>query len=1624
MASTPPSAADDSKKRRTSSRSSRPADSSSKQRNEDGKDHSKRELKERSESNRRNKDGKDKSKEESRRRLKERGESGRGKHDLRRHKSPDTQGTSTAKRASSSSNEKKSKSDRQVSTPSVDESSTSQLRPNFFAKKRLSDERGEKDKKDVSLKLLRQSSHARLMRSPDSVGKKRLSDEGGEKDKKDKSLKELRQSSHANLMSTNSVSKKRVSNERGEKDEKDKSQKLLRQSSHARLMRSPDSVGKKRLSDEGDRKDDTRNRRSSHDSERSKSAGGNRLSDDGDKDKKGSRFRLDGGGRKKKSAAEDDSDSKSATEENPDNEASQAKRSSVADGAKKKSLSSKPALTRRSSSGSNKGESAPKRFSKALRRTSSDGARKIGRSSAAKEEANQPKRLSLDSSLKLLGVSFSNLDPERKRTRSMSVSSHKSKEVDTMGDSPRRTSKKSVRRTQTKRKPIRRSGDSLEDLHASDTGSQCGSDDENDDTSSPPDLRKLMRKRNDSSSSVPKEFRKSRLDLFDKKTDDVQKSRSASVDSTGETKATRRHTEKIKKKESSQKPFRRSNSVDIGTAISDKRKAFKERRRISIETSFVRRKSNELAKLARKRSTTDKADAAKADAKALCESKSEKEQECKTRAGEATSELEALMQKDASAKKTGSVKSSIKSSESSGKKKPKKLKNRKKGRKWLAFCGCAIVLSALVVVGIILMIERAYDKAEYEEEAAKTKSGSVVVDMGTPALEQPSQAPTDMDISAQSSFAGDVPVVVIVQLDERPDETGFSLISADNTTTYVYYPFGSLSGQQSGVITEVINIPANTEVIFTFTDKSGAICCDDGFGYYRVFSGSGEKKKSLISGERNSEWKFKVGSGTAVQTGGIDPNESCKPCPEGKECGRCAWCNAERGFLPDTIFSYQCHTPPISITEKCFIGAKRIQLHNQYVAAMAKCTNGFEPWPQIQSTSESTLCVSEAKCIQKYSFVDPDCESELSGSVLVRESCQDVIGGLAFGYDYGFNAPRENECLPGPYSLADFAEAIAARCCVDGVAFCSSFGESSIATDIFTGPQAGWTGPEPTLSPTKSVRPTVSDGYQMTIVLQLDEFPREIGWSITSIDSMTTYMKRVPGYYRESKKLIVETVPLPEGSNAIFTITDDEGDGFEEGYFQIYTADGSLIVDESGVFASSKSVNVFAGKPSTLSPTVSMVPSVSPAPTHGLYPITIVLQFDQWATETGISLSSLDGKVLHEWPPGSFAEPNQRFVETIKFPYESEVMFRATDTGGDGFCCIYGDGSITIFAGNDAADESAMIESKTGEFQSELSFSFRVGPPPTSSPTVTLIPTVSSTNSISESPTVTSQPTVRSLEVTVVVQFDKYSAETGYFIDSADGTTNYVARPLGYFQNEPLGKVVETFSLPEGLDYRFKIIDLFGDGTCCWAGAGYYAVYEGKNINDISSQLFFGNGEFGLEREHFFTVGTAQTSEPSSSQIPSVSPSVSPTTKPSISSSPTETMYVVDLTIKLDSNSMETGFYIASVSDGTVYIDRPPGYYNGRDKETIEESIPLPAGQYHFALLDTGGDGFCCQNGFGFYSLYENANGAVLVFSDGQIGDAKYETFSVGEFSGEAITKTGRSGLRGSHIHLQRNHAD
>ena len=67
------------------------------------------------------------------------------------------------------------------------------------------------------------------------------------------------------------------------------------------------------------------------------------------------------------------------------------------------------------------------------------------------------------------------------------------------------------------------------------------------------------------------------------------------------------------------------------------------------------------------------------------------------------------------------------------------------------------------------------------------------------------------------------------------------------------------------------------------------------------------------------------------------------------------------------------------------------------------------------------------------------------------------------------------------------------------------------------------------------------------------------------------------------------------------------------------------------------------------------------------------------------------------------------------------------------------------------------------------------------------------------------------IEVAVVVQLDKFSAETSWSIDSSDGLANFITRPVGYYEEMKSQKIIETVYLPEGLEYQFKISDFMGE---------------------------------------------------------------------------------------------------------------------------------------------------------------------------------------------------------------------
>ena len=99
--------------------------------------------------------------------------------------------------------------------------------------------------------------------------------------------------------------------------------------------------------------------------------------------------------------------------------------------------------------------------------------------------------------------------------------------------------------------------------------------------------------------------------------------------------------------------------------------------------------------------------------------------------------------------------------------------------------------------------------------------------------------------------------------------------------------------------------------------------------------------------------------------------------------------------------------------------------------------------------------------------------------------------------------------------------------------------------------------------------------------------------------------------------------------------------------------------------------------------------------------------------------------------------------------------------------------------------------------------------------------------------------------VTVEINFDGFSPETGWEITSASGEV-LDSRPIGFYP--PLTEsATETVDLESGTQYTFTIFDLFGDGLSN-PEDGDYSVTQGDTV------LVSGGGNFGSEESTEFTT--------------------------------------------------------------------------------------------------------------------------------------------------------------------------
>ena len=222
-------------------------------------------------------------------------------------------------------------------------------------------------------------------------------------------------------------------------------------------------------------------------------------------------------------------------------------------------------------------------------------------------------------------------------------------------------------------------------------------------------------------------------------------------------------------------------------------------------------------------------------------------------------------------------------------------------------------------------------------------------------------------------------------------------------------------------------------------------------------------------------------------------------------------------------------------------------------------------------------------------------------------------------------------------------------------------------------------------APTSSLLPTW-DGFPITVAIQLDRFPTETGLALRSSDGRISYIDKPPGSFVKPFDLVFINIQIQLGTKVELQVTDSEDDGFE-GYVQVYSETGSLLVDESGFsFESATSKTFVVGEPETLRPTGSPVPvsllsdriygfeanqftpllnqTATAEPTEDLYPITIELQLDRWSAETSMIVKSLSNlETLVDW---TFTDEHSSHLvrETVMLPSGIDVALTLFDEDG------------------------------------------------------------------------------------------------------------------------------------------------------------------------------------------------------------------------------------------------------------------------------------------------------------------------------------------------------------------------
>lgn len=452
--------------------------------------------------------------------------------------------------------------------------------------------------------------------------------------------------------------------------------------------------------------------------------------------------------------------------------------------------------------------------------------------------------------------------------------------------------------------------------------------------------------------------------------------------------------------------------------------------------------------------------------------------------------------------------------------------------------------------------------------------------------------------------------------------------------------------------------------------------------------------------------------------------------------------------------------------------------------------------------------------------------------------------------------------------------------------------------------------------------PTVNEGeIALTVVIQMDDSPTEIGWKMDNLEIITeTVIEMTVGIYGTPYEKIVRTIILEEHELYYFRLYDAGSNGMDGGYVQLYLGTteedpSKLLYEADGDFDSGVEFSFLT--------TISTEPTPAPGLDGENY-LTLNLYLDLYPGEIGVQVRASDAgtavsrqdleqnSVIFFRPPTYYADyPNQMITETIPLPYTEPGASRyfsliVTDSFADGLCCNWNrtvETGYILYEGN-PANNIVVASSAFMGLDREMTI-FSIG------------------NSANDTTTLPPTSADDLIDIKVTITLDLFPDETGFYIEDLAGN-RVVDVPTGTFMVQ--NQIIEqNFSIPAGV-YNFAILDEYGDGLTI--DDGYYRIDILKD--DERSAVVTGTGVFVAQQIHPFLL------EGKSAE------------------------YTMEVKFTSDDKPTEFGFYIDRLD--VLEVDArvasvPQGSYTAANAEVSETFMVSEGGLYRLVFEDTGKDG-------------------------------------------------------------------